>query len=141
MKFIQLSWSITAALIFSGTTGAGPAHAQGAQAGILCQWGIELSVQATGEHCFKGQDQEFQSALKDSLNEIDDFIIKNAPTTPEQLAARKESAARMFEKSGFCNPTALSFYNRFKSGSPAQLRSGTAALLATPRKPTMEPCF
>jgi hypothetical protein len=73
----------------------GGRHAQGAQAAILCQWGIELSVQATGENCFKGQDPEFQSALKDSISEIDAFIIKNAPTTPEQLAARKASAASL----------------------------------------------
>ena len=63
MKFAQLSRLITA-LIFSATTCATAAYAQDPGIGILCQWSIDLSVQATGEHCFKSQDQEFQSALK-----------------------------------------------------------------------------
>ena len=141
MKFAKLSYSMTVALIFNAAVGAAAAYAQDAGVGILCQWSIELTVQATGKHCFDGQDQEFQSALNDFIKEIDAFIIKNAPTTAEQLAARKELATKMFEKSGFCNPTAMSFYKTLKAKPRAQLRSDTAALLATPRKPTMEPCL
>ena len=130
-----------AALIWNVTLVVTEADAQANQAGILCQWAIEMNVQATGEHCFNGQDRELQAAIKDSVDQIDAFIIKNEPTTPEKLAAQKEAALNMFSQSGFCGPTSTQFYERLKAVPPEKIRSGTAALLAVPRKPTMEPCL
>ena len=130
-----------AALIWNVTGVVTEAGAQATQAGILCQWAIEMNVQATGEHCFNGRDIELQAAIKDSVDQIDAFIIKNEPTTPEKLAAQKEAARKMFAQSDYCSPTATQFYEHFKAVSPEQIRSGTAALLAVPRKPTMEPCL
>ena len=131
-------------LIGAGVAAAQPAQGPQAQpppqAGVLCTWGIELTVKEIGSRCFPGRDAGFKQALDVSIAAIDRFILRYGDTTPTALDRQK---AQVVSQAGdVCsNKDAMQMYQLMSQLPPSELQRQTAALLATPRKPTVNPCL
>jgi hypothetical protein len=111
---------------------------------VLCVWMIYAEVQATGQTCFKGQDQAFQAELDSSIKRIDAFIIKNSsrPVTQAGLDARKAQGRQQLGAiKNLCTSGAAQMYQALRAGGPDKLRASTTDLLSIPREPVTNPCL
>jgi hypothetical protein len=110
------------------------------QAGVLCTWGIELTVKEIGSRCFPGRDAGFKQALDDSIAAIDRFILRYGDAA--QPALDRQKAQIVSQAGDVCsNKDAVQMYQLMSQMPPGELQKQTAALLATPRKPTFNPCL
>jgi hypothetical protein len=126
---------------------------------VLCAWQIYLVAAEVGEMCFPGEDAPLKEVLRESIDEMDAFIIANGPATADQIA---EAKRRVHEMTGLsqliararerepgtpiCRSEAFRdvvdfVYERMRKQDTQTLRSEIAQLLAVPRKPVLSPCL
>jgi len=64
-----------------------PAAERPAGEGVLCMMAIANAMAEVGRRCRPGEDPEFQAELARSIARFDDYVQRNAPATPADLAA------------------------------------------------------
>lgn len=127
-----------------------PSFENDPQGGVLCVWSIYISIQRIGAVCFP-EETAFQTALDETVRRMDDFIIANMPTTREVLDAARRDSLRMSGTDEIvpqrCRGSdrrardMLNMYRHSRMSGADSMRAEVDRLLATPRRPSMNPCL
>ena len=113
---------------------------------VLCVWYIYLEIKAVGDRCFRDDASEFPKLLNEAIEQLDTFIVENAPIARPELEAAK--AKYLGSRNPVCRPDSkngqLQMYEHLRDSinrDVAGFRASLAKLLAVPRKPVMNPCL
>jgi hypothetical protein len=109
---------------------------------VLCAWSIYVGILYVGKTCFP-DDKETHSLLSGEITRIDRFIMKNSPTTREQIE-RAKAEMPYFDKPAKCGDGRDAWLQALFKGygaDPQSLRAEVDDLLSVPRKPVMSPCL
>ena len=131
------------ALLASGSAATPDPHVESDTSGhgaVLCAWLIDISLKVIGDQCFPDQDKALRTALGDSIERINRFIVANEPATPDQVH-RWQAQYEQRERADACNKNGLDFYSHFRAATPAAVRKSTDDLLSIPREPVADPCL
>ncbi|WP_230167404.1 hypothetical protein [Roseomonas sp. CECT 9278] len=127
-----------------------PSFEHDPQGGVLCAWSIYIVIQRVGAVCFP-EERTFQTTIDESVRRLDEFIIVNMPTSRQALEVARTSGLRA---SGVdeglaqrCTPgdrrlrDIFALHRQLRSRAPDLMRAEIDQLLATPRRPSMNPCL
>jgi hypothetical protein len=127
-----------------------PSFENDPQGGVLCIWSIYNVIQRVGAACFP-EERTFQTTIDEAVRRLDEFIVVNMPTSRQALEAARTSGLRA---SGVdeglpqrCTAGDRRFrdmfalYRQLRSRDPDLMRAELDQLLATPRRPSMNPCL
>lgn len=124
-----------------------PSFENDPQGGVLCVWSIYIVTQRIGAVCFQ-EEAAFQATLDDAVRRMDDFILSNMPTSREALEAARHEARQMSvtdealaQRCRSGDRTIPDLYRHFRARGPDLVRTDMDRLLATPRRPSMNPCL
>ena len=144
---------LAACLTMSTTTGAAlaygihrptepPPATIAASTGVICMMAIFNAVAEVGRQCFSGQDPEFQAELRRTVDQIDQYVLRNSPATPADLERFKREQANIGEpQAAVCQPEMIGMYRDMANLGAARLRSEADALLARPGPPEWGDCL
>ncbi|WP_244458369.1 hypothetical protein [Roseomonas fluvialis] len=127
-----------------------PSFEHDPQGGVLCAWSIYIVIQRVGAVCFP-EERTFQTTIDEAVRRLDDFIIVNMPTSRQVLDEARSAGLRMSRvDAGLgqrCSSSdrglrdVLALHRQLRSRDPELMRAEIDRLLATPRRPTMNPCL
>jgi hypothetical protein len=110
--------------------------------GVICMLALVHAAAEVGSRCFPGQNPTFQAELETEAGRIDEYVLKNAPMKPGDLAKfRREQALAGVPTAKVCGPDPISIYKGFLAVGADQLKSNVDRLLARPGKPTWGDCL
>ncbi len=127
-----------------------PSFEHDPQGGVLCVWNIYILIQRIGAVCYP-EETAFQTALDETVRRMDDFIIANMPTTHEVLDAARREGLRMSGADEImpqrCRGSdrrardMMNMSRHSRMSGPDSMRAEADRLLATARRPSMNPCL
>lgn len=141
IRYLIMCMGVLTPLLLSGAHAEDSSFDTTGRGAVLCIFLIHVQVLAQVEHCSPEDAPDIQEALRQSVVDIEEFIVANSSRSREEVARyRNMLADRINRRSKVCENRNEIFEMYRKRGADA-IRASTRELLAVPREPKSNPCL
>jgi hypothetical protein len=141
IRYLIMCMGVLTPLLLSGAHAEDSSFDTTGRGAVLCIFLIHVQVLAQAEHCSPEDAPEIQDALRQSIVDIEEFIVANSSWRREDVTRyRNLLADRITHRNRVCEKSNEIFEMYRKRGADA-IRASTRELLAVPREPKSNPCL